>query len=88
MLLNTWRERIEGVEFFAVNTDAQALRKTAAGHRSKSVAVSPRTGAGANQDGRNAADEIAMHGAALEGNMVFIAAGKGGGTVRCSTSRR
>ena len=23
------RERIEGVEFFAVNTDAQALRKTA-----------------------------------------------------------
>lgn len=25
------RERIEGVEFFAVNTDAQALRKTAVG---------------------------------------------------------
>ena len=25
------RERIEGVEFFAVNTDAQALRKTACG---------------------------------------------------------
>ena len=25
------RERIEGVDFFAVNTDAQALRKTAVG---------------------------------------------------------
>ncbi len=28
------RERIEGVEFFAVNTDAQALRKTAVGRQS------------------------------------------------------
>ncbi|UMX64124.1 hypothetical protein MJ588_05105 [Klebsiella pneumoniae] len=29
-------ERIEGVEFFAVNTDAQALRKTAVGQRPSS----------------------------------------------------
>ncbi len=41
------RERIEGVEFFAVNTDAQALRKTAVGRLSRSVAVQ-RSGAGAN----------------------------------------
>ncbi|MCQ4034008.1 hypothetical protein FK513_30425, partial [Klebsiella pneumoniae] len=29
------RERIEGVEFFAVNTDAQALRKTAVGQTNR-----------------------------------------------------
>lgn len=36
------RERIEGVEFFAVNTDAQALRKQRLDRRFKSVAVSPK----------------------------------------------
>lgn len=36
------RERIEGVEFFAVNTDAQALRKTAVGQTIQIVAASPK----------------------------------------------
>lgn len=36
------RERIEGVEFFAVNTDAQALRKTAVGQTIQTAAASPK----------------------------------------------
>ncbi len=36
------RERIEGVEFFAVNTDAQALRKTAVGQTIQMVPVLPK----------------------------------------------
>lgn len=78
------RERIEGVEFFAVNTDAQALRKTAVGQTIQiGSGILKGLGAGANPEvGRNAADEDrdALR-AALEGlNMVFIAAGMGGGT--------
>lgn len=57
------RERIEGVEFFAVNTDAQALRKTAVGQTIQiGSGITKGLGAGANPEvGRNAADEIAMH---------------------------
>ncbi|HEX4500067.1 MAG TPA: cell division protein FtsZ [Scandinavium sp.] len=78
------RERIEGVEFFAVNTDAQALRKTAVGQTIQiGNCITKGLGAGANPEvGRNAADEDreALR-AALEGaDMVFIAAGMGGGT--------
>ncbi len=78
------RERIEGVEFFAVNTDAQALRKTAVGQTIQiGNGITKGLGAGANPEvGRNAADEDreALR-AALEGaDMVFIAAGMGGGT--------
>ena len=78
------RERIEGVEFFAVNTDAQALRKTAVGQTIQiGSGITKGLGAGANPDvGRNAADEDreALR-AALDGaDMVFIAAGMGGGT--------
>ncbi|EFV2007898.1 cell division protein FtsZ [Escherichia coli] len=78
------RERIEGVEFFAVNTDAQALRKTAVGQTIQiGSGITKGLGAGANPEvGRNAADEDrdALR-AALEGaDMVFIAAGMGGGT--------
>ena len=36
------RERIEGVEFFAVNTDAQALRRRRLARLSRSVAVLPK----------------------------------------------
>ncbi len=73
------RERIEGVEFFAVNTDAQALRKTAVGQTIQiGSGITKGLGAGANPEvGRNAADEDrdALR-AALEGaDMVFIAAG-------------
>ena len=78
------RERIEGVEFFAVNTDAQALRKTAVGQTIQiGSGITQGLGAGANPEvGRNAADEDreALR-AALDGaDMVFIAAGMGGGT--------
>jgi len=78
------RESIEGVEFISVNTDAQALRKTnvstviqIGGDITKGL------GAGANpQVGRDAAledkDKIKE---VLEGaDMVFVAAGMGGGT--------
>lgn len=53
------RERIEGVEFFAVNTDAQALRKTAVGQTIQiGGGITKGLGAGANLEvGRNAAEE-------------------------------
>lgn len=78
------RERIEGVEFFAVNTDAQALRKTAVGQTIQiGSGITKGLGAGANPEvGRNAAEEDreALR-SSLEGaDMVFIAAGMGGGT--------
>ena len=78
------RERIEGVEFFAVNTDAQALRKTAVGQTIQiGSGITKGLGAGANPEvGRNSAEEDreALR-AALDGaDMVFIAAGMGGGT--------
>ncbi|MGL9769669.1 MAG: cell division protein FtsZ [Sodalis sp. (in: enterobacteria)] len=78
------RERIEGVDFFAVNTDAQALRKTAVGQTIQiGSGITKGLGAGANPEvGRNSAEED-REGlrAVLEGaDMVFIAAGMGGGT--------
>jgi cell division protein FtsZ len=78
------RERIEGVDFFAVNTDAQALRKTAVGQTIQiGNNITKGLGAGANPEvGRNSAEEDrdALR-SALEGaDMVFIAAGMGGGT--------
>ncbi|MEX6294259.1 cell division protein FtsZ [Proteus mirabilis] len=78
------RERIEGVDFFAVNTDAQALRKTAVGQTIQiGNAITKGLGAGANPEiGRNSGeDDCTSLPAALEGaDMVFIAAGMGGGT--------
>jgi len=45
------RERIEGVEFFAVNTDAQALRKTAVGQTIQiGSGITKGLGAGANPE--------------------------------------
>ena len=78
------RQRIEAVVFFAVNTDAQALRKTAVGQTIQiGGGITKGLGAGANPEvGRNAAEEDreALR-AALDGaDMVFIAAGMGGGT--------
>ncbi len=78
------RERIEGVDFFAVNTDAQALRKTAVGQTIQiGNSITKGLGAGANPEvGRTSAEEDreALR-SALEGaDMVFIAAGMGGGT--------
>ncbi|MGF1908923.1 cell division protein FtsZ [Vibrio kasasachensis] len=78
------RESIEGVEFISINTDAQALRKTSVssviqigGDMTKGL------GAGANpQVGRDAAleDRERIKDLICGADMVFIAAGMGGGT--------
>ena len=78
------RESIEGVEFISINTDAQALRKTSVscviqigGDMTKGL------GAGANpQVGRDAAleDRERIKEELTGADMVFIAAGMGGGT--------
>lgn len=77
-------ESIEGVQFLVANTDAQALRNHGA-HVAIQLGqdVTKGLGAGANPEiGRQAAeearDEIRKH---LQGaDMIFIAAGMGGGT--------
>jgi cell division protein FtsZ len=75
---------IEGVEFIVINTDAQALRNSAAGTVIQiGNTITKGLGAGANPAvGREAAaedrDGIREH---LQGSdMIFIAAGMGGGT--------
>ncbi len=81
---NMIRSKLEGVEFVAANTDAQALTNSLTPHRIQlGLKVTKGLGAGSFPDrGRAAAeenvDEISQF---LEGNnMVFIAAGMGGGT--------
>ncbi|UDG80737.1 Cell division protein FtsZ [Candidatus Hartigia pinicola] len=78
------RERIEGVEFFAVNTDAQALRKTEVGQTIQiGTGITKGLGAGANPEiGRHAAEEDreALRNALDGADMIFVAAGMGGGT--------
>lgn len=75
---------IEGVEFLAANTDAQALRKSSAGNKIQLGSnITKGLGAGANPEvGRQSAmeDREAIQ-QALEGaDMIFIAGGMGGGT--------
>ncbi|QDF65686.1 cell division protein FtsZ [Shewanella sp. SNU WT4] len=78
------RHNIEGVEFIATNTDAQALRKSQAGSTIQlGRDVTKGLGAGANPEiGRLAAEEDKENiRAAIKGcDMIFIAAGMGGGT--------
>ncbi len=78
------RERIEGVEFFVINTDAQALRKTSVGQTIQiGSGITKGLGAGANPEvGRNSAEEDrdTLRDALDGADMVFIAAGMGGGT--------
>ncbi|WMY97268.1 MAG: cell division protein FtsZ [Arsenophonus sp.] len=78
------RKHIEGVDFFAINTDAQALRKIAVEQTIQiGSGITKGLGAGANPEiGRNAAEEDreALHNALDGADMVFIAAGMGGGT--------
>lgn len=78
------RECIEGVDFYVVNTDAQALRKTAVGQTIQiGHNITKGLGAGANPEvGRTAAEEDkeALRAALENADMVFIAAGMGGGT--------
>ncbi len=76
--------RIDGVEFMVANTDAQALRANLAALRVQlGTKLTKGLGAGANPDvGREAAEEDrARLKELLQGaDMVFIAAGLGGGT--------
>lgn len=78
------KHNIEGVEFVVTNTDAQALRKSSAGSTIQlGRDVTKGLGAGANPDvGRAAAEEDRENiRAAIKGSdMIFIAAGMGGGT--------
>lgn len=75
---------VEGVEFIAANTDAQALRKSAAPMKIQlGGQLTKGLGAGANPEiGRDAAEEDKNRLVELfEGSdMVFVAAGLGGGT--------
>ncbi|GAD88224.1 MULTISPECIES: cell division protein FtsZ [Vibrio] len=78
------RESIEGVEFISVNTDAQALRKASVSSVIQiGTDITKGLGAGANpQVGRDSAleDREAIKGVLEGADMVFIAAGMGGGT--------
>lgn len=75
---------IQGVEFIAVNTDAQALYRSKAGVKINIGRGTTRgLGAGANPEvGKKAAEESSEEiRSALEGaDMVFVACGLGGGT--------
>jgi len=75
---------IEGVDFICANTDAQALRKSAATtHLQLGTDITKGLGAGANPDiGRQAAleDRERIMEVIKGADMVFIAAGMGGGT--------
>jgi len=75
---------IRGIEFIACNTDLQALRKSQAPHKVQlGSRLTKGLGAGADPEiGKNAAlEDLEKLGSALAGSdMVFIAAGLGGGT--------
>lgn len=77
-------QQIQGVEFVAVNTDAQALLKNPAEHKIQiGKEITRGLGAGANPDiGRQAAEESMdeIKDAMRDADMVFITAGMGGGT--------
>ncbi|MGS0680030.1 cell division protein FtsZ [Shewanella sp. 125m-7] len=78
------KHNIEGVEFVATNTDAQALRKSSATTTIQlGRDVTKGLGAGANPEiGRLAAEEDreSIRAAIKGSDMIFIAAGMGGGT--------
>lgn len=78
------KQEIEGVRFIAANTDAQALRRSSADVTVQlGTQITSGLGAGANPEvGRKSAEEdIETIKTALDGaDMVFIAAGMGGGT--------
>lgn len=83
-IANMIAANIEGVDFIVANTDAQALNNSVADHRIQlGPEITQGLGAGARPEvGRAAAEETVEDlERALEGvNMVFIAAGMGGGT--------
>ncbi|MCO6429627.1 MAG: cell division protein FtsZ, partial [Deltaproteobacteria bacterium] len=81
---NMIRSGLSGVEFFAANTDAQALASSEAGNRLQlGDEITKGLGAGADPDIGYAAAKESIEGIrkSLEGaDMVFITAGMGGGT--------
>ena len=83
-IANMIQAEIEGVDFIVANTDAQALNAAVAEHRIQlGPDITQGLGAGSRPEvGRAAAEETVEDiERALEGvNMVFIAAGMGGGT--------
>ncbi len=83
-IANMIEAEIEGVDFIVANTDAQALNNSVAEHRIQlGPDITRGLGAGSRPEvGRAAAEETVQEiERALEGcNMVFIAAGMGGGT--------
>ncbi|WP_404333759.1 cell division protein FtsZ [Sphingomonas sp. MMS12-HWE2-04] len=83
-IANMIRAEVQGVEFLVANTDAQALKQSAAAQRIQLGAkITQGLGAGSRPEiGRAAAEEtIADVQKSLEGaHMCFIAAGMGGGT--------
>ncbi len=76
--------QLEGVEFLVVNTDAQSLKGSGADRRVQmGASITSGLGAGASPEIGHAAAEESLHEIMehLDGtNMVFIAAGMGGGT--------
>lgn len=77
-------EGLDGVEFIAVNTDAQALAKSLA-HKKINIGLNltKGLGAGANPDvGRKSAEESVQEVKDVldDADMIFITAGMGGGT--------
>jgi cell division protein FtsZ len=81
---NMIKSSLEGVEFMAANTDAQALRNSKASEVLQlGLANTKGLGAGAKPEvGRMAAEEVIeeIKAKLLGANMVFITAGMGGGT--------
>lgn len=78
------RSKIRGIDFLAINTDAQALHHNAAPHKIH-IGKTTTRGLGAGMDpeiGRKAAEENAdeIHDALKGSDMVFITCGLGGGT--------
>lgn len=78
------RNHVEGVDFLVANTDAQALRRSDAAMKIQlGGGLTKGLGAGANPEiGRKAAEEDAQRLVELftGADMVFVAAGMGGGT--------
>lgn len=78
------KDAVDGTEFYVINTDAQALRKSTVMHSIQiGLEATKGLGAGANPEvGRKAAedDKEAIKNMLTGADMVFIATGMGGGT--------
>ncbi len=81
---NMVTNHLEGVQFYVANTDRQALEKSSATNRIQlGDKITSGLGAGANPEvGRKAAEESAeaIRSAVNGADMIFVAAGEGGGT--------